>query len=279
MDGVNALKFTNIGKAVTIRIDGMVNKLLCRLWYARVLSFDNVGRWAERLGNRTCVDGLSIYLDNPLLPVYFKGILVLDKYEKDERQVIEEYLPEGEPVIELGASIGVVSCKVNRRLKAPEKHVVVEANPELIPTLQKNRDINGCKFAIIEAAIGYGSDTVTFFSNGMSLAGSIYLGGGEKWEVSTKSLQSIAEEAKFDRFTLICDIEGSEIGMLEHEMDFIREHVGLLLMETHEETPYKEDGVKKVLETLAANGFEMAESIRTNHCFRNKAFMKVTWRE
>jgi FkbM family methyltransferase len=279
MDGVNALKFTNIGKAVTIRIDGMVNKLLRRLWYARVLSFDNVGRWAERLGNRTYVDDLSIYLDNPLLPVYFKGILVLDKYEKDERQVIKEYLPEGEPVIELGGSIGVVSCMVNRRLKAPDKHIVVEANPVVVPTLKKNRDANDCQFAIIEAAVGYGSETVTFFSNGLSLCGSIYLGGGEKWEVPTTTLQSIAEKAGFDRFTLICDIEGSEIGMVEHEMDFIREHVGLLLMETHVDTPYEEAGVQLVLNKLAANGFEMRDNDGTNYCFRNKAFLKVTWRE
>ena len=165
------------------------------------------------------------------------------------------------------------------RLKVPDKHVVVEANPALVPTLQKNRDINGCQFAIIEAAIGYGSDTVTFFSNGLSLVGSIYLGGGEKWEVRTRTLQSIAEEAGFDRFTLICDIEGSEIGMLENEMAFIREHVGLLLMETHVDTPYEEAGVQLVLNKLAANGFEMRDNEGTNYCFHNKAFMKVTWRE
>lgn len=273
------MKFTDVVKAVAVRTVGMTDLLLRGLFNARLLSYDEVGRWAERLGNRTRLNGIAIDMDNQLLPEYFKGLIVVDLYEQDERQVILEYLPTDVPVIELGASIGVVSCMVNRRLKAPDKHVVVEANPELIRTLKKNHDINGCQFAMIEAAIGYGSDTVTFFSNGMSLVGSIYLGGGEKWEVRTRTLQSIAEEASFDRFTLICDIEGSEIGMIEHEMDFIREHVGLLLMETHEDTPYKEAGVKLVLETLAANGFEMAESIRTNHCFRNKAFMKVSWRE
>ncbi len=273
------MKFNDVVKAVAVRNDRITSNLIRRLYNARVLNYDSAGRWAVRFGNRTRLNGISYDLDNPLLPEFFKGLIVVDLYEKDERQVIEEYLPVDEPVIELGASIGVVSCMVNRRLKAPDKHVVVEANPELIRTLTKNRDINGCQFAIIEAAIGYGSETVTFFSNGMSLVGSIYLGGGEKWEVRTRTLQSIAEEAQFDHFTLICDIEGSEIGMLENEMDFIREHVGTLLMETHEDTPYKEAGVTQVLETLAANGFKMAESIRTNHCFRNKAFMKVTWRE
>ncbi len=273
------MKFTNLVKAVQVRSDAVINMFLRGLFNARLLNHVQIGSWAERFGLRARVDGLSFYLDNELLLTQFKGMVIVDLYEKGERQIIKEYLNQDEPVIELGASIGVVSCMVNSRLKAPEKHVVVEANPELIPTLKKNRDTNGCQFAIIETAIGYGSDTVTFFSNGLSLVGSIYLGGGEKWEVPTRTLQSIAESAKFDRFTLISDIEGSEIGMIEHEMDFIREHVGLILMETHVDTPYEEAGVKLVLDRLAANGFKMTDSEGSNYCFRNKAFMKVSWQE
>src|SRR6202035_505142 len=203
----------------------MTSMLLRGLFNAKILDYDQVGSWAERFGNRARVDGLSFHLDNRLLLGYFKGTIVANAYEEDERKVISKHLTGDEPVIELGASIGVVACMVNRSLKSPDQHVVVEANPELIPTLKKNRDTNGCQFAIVEAAIGYGSDSITFFTNGVSLLGSIYNGGGKKLEVRTRTLQSIAENAGFRHFTLICDIEGSEIGMLEHEIDFIREHV------------------------------------------------------
>lgn len=263
------MKPTNGAKGAAIRTDGITTLLLRRLVKARVMSYDAAARWAERFGNKARVDGVTIDLDNRLLLTFFKGTIIADIYEKNERQIIQHHLPADEPVIELGASIGVVSCTVNRRLAAPDRHVVVEANPELIPTLKKNRDLNGCQFTIIEAAIAYGSDAITFFSNGLSLVGSIY-GKGQHMEVPTKTLQSIAEDAGFHHFTLICDIEGSEIGLLEHEMDFIREHVGLILMETHDETPYGDEGVTLVLDKLAANGFEMLESIRTNYCFRNK---------
>lgn len=263
------MKQTNGTKESGIRTDGITTFLLRRLIKARMINYEDTAKWAERFGNRACVDGVTIHLDNRLLLPYFKGMIVADVYEKGERQIIQKYLPVDEPVIELGASIGVVSCVVNRKLTSPDHHVVVEANPELIPTLKKNRDTNGCQFTIIEAAIAYGSDAVTFFSNGLSLVGSIY-GKGQSVEVPAKSLQSIAESAGFHHFTLICDIEGSEIGLLEHEMDFIRDHVGLILMETHDETPYGDDGVTLVLDKLVANGFEKIESIRTNHCFRNK---------
>jgi len=118
--------------------------------------------------------------------------------------MIQKNLPDDEPVIELGASIGVVSCTVNRRLAAPAQHVVVEANPELIPTLKKNRDMNRCQFAIVEAAIGYGNDSIPFFSNGMSLAGSIY-GKGQTMEVPAKTLQAIAEDEARKQIALLKD--------------------------------------------------------------------------
>lgn len=252
----------------------MSTMLVRGIFKTRLLDYDVAGKLAERFGNRACVDGSIIHLDNRLLPLFFKGTIIADLYEQSERQIVQKFLSTDMPVIELGASIGVVSCMVNRRLKAPDQHVVVEANPELIPTLKKNRDTNGCRFAIIQAAIAYDSDSITFFFNGVSLLGSIY-GQGRKTEVPTKTLQSIAENAGFDHFTLICDIEGSEISLLEHEMDYIREHVGLVLMETHDETPYGDDGVTLVLDKLAANGFERIESNRTNHCFRNKAFATI----
>ena len=267
------MKPTDGTRGTAIRMDGITTMLLRGLFNVKMLSYDEAGRWAERFGNKARVEGVTIDLDNRLLPLFFKGSIVANKYEIYERQIIQKNLPAHEPVIELGASIGVVSCTVNRRLVSPDQHVVVEANPELIPTLKKNRDMNRCQFAIVEAAIGYGNDSIPFFSNGMSLAGSIY-GEGQPMEVAAKTLQSIAEDAGFRHFTLISDIEGSEIGLLEHEMDFIREHVGLILMETHDETPYGDDGVTLVLEKLAANGFEMIESIRSNYCFRNRNSLK-----
>ena len=266
------MKFPDVSPAV--QITKMTNLLLRGLLRVRVLSPDEVGTVIERLGNRASVDGVSIQLDNPLVTPYFKGLLVLGSYETYERYIIHKYLPIHEPVIELGASIGVVSCIVNSRLTRPNQHVVVEANPALIPTLKKNRELNGSQFTIIEAALGYGSDSLTFFSNGLSLLGSIFHGGGQKLEVPTKTLQAIAEKAGFQHFTLISDIEGSEIGLIEHEMAFIREHVGWILIETHDDTPYGEAGVKLVEENLLANGFEIVDSTHNNYCFRNTTSLK-----
>lgn len=255
----------------------LINKLFRWCFKVKLINHDDIGALAVRFHFKAFIDGLFFYLDNDLLLEKFKGLMVVNIYEDDERHLTKEYLDKNSPVIELGASIGVISCIVNSRLKSPQKHVVVEANPKLIPTLKKNRDMNGCQFTIIEAAIGYGGETVTFFSNGLSLVGSIYLGGGDKWEIPARTLQSIATEAGFDRFTLVSDIEGSEIGMVEHEIDFIREHVTMIMMEIHEETPYGASGVQQTLQRLINAGFRLVAHDGNNYCLRNKAFMQVTW--
>src|SRR5579863_4607697 len=132
------MKFTEVVKAV--RADGMKAVLLRGLYMSQLINIEQLGKLAERFGDIARSDGLTISMDNPLLPARFKGTILLGWYENDERGMIQRNLPNDEPVIELGASIGVVACAANRRLLSPDQHVVVEASPELIPTLKKNRD-------------------------------------------------------------------------------------------------------------------------------------------
>jgi FkbM family methyltransferase len=266
------MKLAELVKAV--RANGMKVMFLRWLYNPDIVEEDFIGALAFQFGNTARLDGITIHMDNKLMSLITKGELILGKYEAHERQLIQKYLPLDEPVIELGGSIGVVACTINRRLVAPVQHIVVEANPDLIPTLKKNRDINGCQFEIIEAAIGYGSPSITFFTDEDSLTGSIYHTKGRAIEVPVQTLQSIAEKAKFRHFNLISDIEGSEIGLIDHEMDFIREHVGIILMELHGFiASYGSEGVQLTIETLKENGFEMIDTIGSNYCFRNNHFL------
>src|SRR5580698_4591709 len=88
--------------------------------------------------------------------------LFTNKYEAAERQAVARYLRRDIPVVELGGSMGVVACVTNRLLKDPAAHVVVEANPLVIPQLELNRALNRCQFEIVNRAIAYEMETVTF---------------------------------------------------------------------------------------------------------------------
>jgi FkbM family methyltransferase len=267
------MRITEFVKAM--RSVGMKAMLFRGLYASKIMNLEQLGKLAELLGNSARLDGITISMDSQFIGAAIKGEIMVDWYEYQERQLIQRYFPNNEPVIELGASIGVVACMVNRRLTLPNHHVVVEANPDLVHVLKKNRDMNQCQFHIIEAAIGYGSAYITFFSNEGSLAGSIYQGGGKPMTVPTRTLQSIAEGEGFSHFNLICDVEGSEIDIINHELTFISEHVGLMLLETHHLTPYGEEGMRTVIENLQKSGFEIIDNIHNNYCLQNGAFAAI----
>lgn len=162
-----------------------------------------------------------------------KLALLRGTYEVYERHAVLQYVDPEQPVIELGGCIGVVACITNRILKKPASHVVVEANPNVIPILEENRSLNHCGFEILNAAIAYDQSLVTFYS-ARELFGSSRLqrGRGTAVTVGTTRLRDIVRERKFESFTLVCDIEGSEYDMVLNDADVLQ-LADTILIETH----------------------------------------------
>ena len=205
--------------------------------------------------------GLSIRLDRNrfTLPegpnTLLKGMLWLGRYETLERHAVLRWLPPDRPVVELGASIGVVSCLVNQRLNDPIRHVCVEANPAVVPVLTANRDANGCRFQIVHGAIAYGSDVVAFGASEAIVDSTVLESGtGCRIPVPSLSLGQIVGDTHFTRCTLICDIEGAEEALLAHEAQILRDAVETVLIEVHPDHLGK-DGVDCLFRRFAEVGF------------------------
>jgi FkbM family methyltransferase len=179
-----------------------------------------------------CVFALDMIPNNAI-----KVSLLKQKYERFERHAVLQYIRPEYPVVELGACIGVVSCVTNRILKNPASHVVVEANPRVIPILENNRNSNHCEFEILNQALVYDLASVTFSPasdfRGTSLRENVH----HSFEipsvtVPTTGLGAIVTPRGYDRFTLICDIEGHEYELVNRE-PHILERVDTLILETH----------------------------------------------
>src|SRR5262249_19156155 len=149
----------------------------------------------------------------------------------------------------------------------PDRHVVVEANPNLIPVLERNCRLNGCKFTVINKALAYDGPTVAFGVRANFVASGVGhkadVGPDEAVTIATTTLERTADDAGFDRFSLICDIEGAEAALVGHEIETLRARVPFLLVEVHPGVIGTE-AVDEMFRTLADAGFTVIERCGDN---------------
>lgn len=74
-------------------------------------------------------------------------------FEKREQIHAEAFIEPNDVVLELGARYGSVSVVINRKLNNPLNHVAVDPDDRIWSFLERNRDVNGCKFHILKGAI------------------------------------------------------------------------------------------------------------------------------
>lgn len=190
---------------------------------------EKVAMWYRRTGNTVRLDGCAFELSD--LSEDIISLLLRGKYELPERLSVRMFLDPGLAVLELGSCIGVLSCITNRMLKHPDRHVVVEANPNLIGTIQRNASRNRCRLSVVHAALSY--DVSPFFVSHNMIASGVYA-VGTSTHVPRKTLRQLVDEFALDKFTLICDIEGSEVDLVDREGELIAERCPSIIMETHE---------------------------------------------
>ena len=218
--------------AVSAIVDALGRRVAQRWWSRHAPWY--VGRAVESMGLTTYLDRSAFEVGRVADSTFLNGLLWLGAYETLERHAVGKYLPRSSPVVELGAAIGVVSCLVNRRLANPTLHVSVEANPALIPVLERNRDRNGCRFRIIHSALAYATDSVEFGVADDFTASSVgAVHSHSTVKVPAVSLERILSEAAFEHCTLLCDIEGSEGDLVRREPHILRDRVHTLILEVH----------------------------------------------
>ncbi|MCM2561785.1 FkbM family methyltransferase [Lutimaribacter sp. EGI FJ00015] len=173
-------------------------------------------------------------------------------YEDEEAGMVKAHLQPGTPVIELGGCLGVVSALVRSRIGAEAPHIVVEANARLIPTLTGNATQGAAegRAQVINAAVDYsGAQTIAFETGENAHVGRIGGNGGTRVEVPTVTLADLAERLGSDRFALICDIEGAELALFEHERADVLARIELLVLETHPK--FYDRGAQRKAELMA----------------------------
>jgi FkbM family methyltransferase len=230
------------------------------------------GALLEFRGDSIKVDGCTFSLKSPAITRESKSKFMLNRYERPEREAVRRFLDPECPIVEFGGAIGVVSCLANRRLARPMEHVVVEANPDLVPVLLKNRELNGCKFTVLPRLVAYGRKRAAFFVDetnfviGSAVAGPSNHAKGVV-EVETITLGAILEQYHFGVCTLICDIEGGEADLLRYESEILKSRVSTLILEVHEWI-LGQGRVQELLANIGSLGFRLLASEGDTYTFR-----------
>lgn len=77
----------------------------------------------------------------------------VDVIERDEQNLVRQYIKKDDIVLELGARYGSVSCAINFKLNNKNNQVSVEPDNRVWKSLKRNKEYNKCNFNIVEGFI------------------------------------------------------------------------------------------------------------------------------
>ncbi len=178
----------------------------------------------------------------------------MGEYEADERQLVRQFVCPEDRVIELGACLGVVSCVTNQLLRDRSRHLVVEANPLLVPWLFRNREANHSGFIVEHCAVGKPPEVTFYLPSRAVVDGSAKRKSGREVRLPSRSLQELHERyGPFD--TLVADVEGSEIDVLEGSPGLLQAY-RLAIIEFHASI-IGEEKVARCREILSNGGLRL----------------------
>lgn len=243
---------------MTIKIKFLIAKMVTNSFVGFVLRnlFFNKIRDLRWLRFRFDVS-FSIVTNKTVASIFF-GI-----YEASEKRLIQRYLKADLDVVELGSSMGLVSTHILSRLSSKRKLICVEANPYLIDVIKANLRLNdkGKHTVVVEnVAINYSGVLVNLHLTDNTTETKVSLVKNSGVEVNAVSLRSILSEQRIKDYTLVCDIEGSEIEVFKNDasaLSMCRD----LFIELHE-TKFEElfYSVNDLVELIKSHhGFELVD--------------------
>ena len=218
----------------------------------------------QRIPHRGCIIDTS----SPLVSPRVKARLFWRLYEHNEVGAVRRYLPPHLDVIELGASIGVLSCQVLRKQQSG-RLIAVEANPALVPITERNIALNGFsdRATVLNAVVGREPGGFADFTvSDTTLSGRVG-SPGEGVQVPVVSLASLLAEHQIENYALVSDIEGAEAGFMLGKPSALS-GCRLLIIELHpSQVPPPGATVAELMSAaIQIHGFHLVETVPQGDC-------------
>lgn len=188
-------------------------------------------------------------------------------YEKEEEAMIAKYIDENDVVLEVGSCIGYTTTMLSERAKSVTS---VEANPELVETLNKMVEAN--ELSNVEMTYGYLSDLksqVDFQTYDNIVAGSgdrqdLEINNARGWGHTLRMYKVDCIKLKdlpgYSEFNAMClDLEGGKLDFLTEYQEYITKNIKKIILEIHGHLMKDSKYNSKCFEILKQCGFEQVE--------------------
>jgi FkbM family methyltransferase len=205
--------------------------------------------------------GARLALDTGVLSPTIVESLYKGGYEGPEVDIIRATLTPDDRVLEIGGGIGFVGIISSQIVRRPEQVLIVEANPQLIPLMERNFELNDVRPQVRNAVLGRdGAREVSFYLHDDFWASSlIAFPGARETRVPQLDIDDVFRE--FQPTYLIVDIEGGEIALFDGlALDGIQK----LCLEVHPGQT-GQPAVDALIASLERQGFVIARTSRLHN--------------
>jgi len=216
-----------------------------------------------RIPKETSLDGITVALASLPLPRPVKRRILGGGYESHERVLIKQALKTGDRVLELGASLGIVSSLILRLIGPSGRLVAVEADPKLHDSFRRQLGANELECELVHAlCCPIWTDRVpdhiarSVFQQSTSTLSGKAVSSDNRTCSPWKTAGTICGELNLDPNVLVCDIEGAESVWAESDSPF-PDCLEKIIVELH---PWINgpEVAGAVLESMRQVGFEIS---------------------
>ena len=159
-----------------------------------------------RRARRVSVGGVTLLLDVPMMTPEIRTNVLKGFYEKHEQTILDATLSDRDVVLDIGGGIGFIATFCAQRCQVVH---TVEANPELIPVIERTLRANGASATVHHGILAADSGTASFTIAPQYWASSANAGTGRTVEVPRLDARALEREVR--PTYIVMDIEGGEI--------------------------------------------------------------------
>tara|TARA_B100000965_G_scaffold252156_1_gene212141 strand:+ start:2964 stop:3818 length:855 start_codon:yes stop_codon:yes gene_type:complete len=209
--------------------------------------------------NEFSVYGFKIVSPKKIDKYYFANLnakfnsFMLNKYEVNEKILIEKYLTQNDIVLELGGCIGVISLVINRIINNNGAHVVLEIDKNKFEYLELNKQVNHANFKLFNGALSDKKNL--YYEESNSFWGGKVVESENSKLVNCYNLTELEQKSNLKFNTLVMDIEGGETEII-NELDLTS--FNKLLFEIHFDR--NKDEYRNIEKQLNKNNFVKKDS-------------------